>query len=121
MSLRQPTSRILRASALQPALSTAPRTRKQVRFATQDASSPDKSHPQGTSQSQPAQSGGSGSHKVKGAEPKILSENPPAEYDESVKQHNEEMDRRAEKAHEQIGNEDAEKDKVPPGYWKGGS
>ncbi|KAF2660459.1 hypothetical protein K491DRAFT_58457 [Lophiostoma macrostomum CBS 122681] len=56
---------------------------------------------------------------VKGAQPKILNENPPDEHDESVKQHNREMDNRAEKAFEQVSNEDAKKDKAPPGFWSG--
>jgi hypothetical protein len=56
---------------------------------------------------------------VKGAQPKILSENPPGEHDESVKQHNKEMDNRAEKAFEQVSNEDAKNDKAPPGFWSG--
>ncbi|KAJ4305442.1 hypothetical protein N0V90_000973 [Kalmusia sp. IMI 367209] len=63
---------------------------------------------------------GSGSGKsVKGAQPKILSDNPPAADSEDVKQHNREMDQRAEKAHEQVSNEDAKNDKVPKGFWKG--
>jgi hypothetical protein len=58
---------------------------------------------------------------VKGAQPKILNENPPKQEEESqeVKQHNAEMDQRAEKAHEQVSNEDAEKDKVPKSFWSG--
>ncbi|KAF2176634.1 hypothetical protein K469DRAFT_733660 [Zopfia rhizophila CBS 207.26] len=62
---------------------------------------------------------GASSKGVKGTQPKILNENPPREHDESVKQHNEEMDQRAEKAHERVSNEDAKKDKAPPGYWSG--
>ncbi|KAF2473166.1 uncharacterized protein BDR25DRAFT_129351 [Lindgomyces ingoldianus] len=62
-----------------------------------------------------------GSNKeVKGSQPKILNESPPGKYDEGVRQHNEEMDQRAERAHEQISNEDAQKGKVPPGFWAGG-
>lgn len=38
-----------------------------------------------------------------------------------MKQHNKEMDQRAEKAHEQVSNEDAEKDKVPKSFWAGKS
>lgn len=59
--------------------------------------------------------------EVKDAKPKILKENPPTKENESedVKQHNEEMDNRAEQAHEKVANEDAGKDKVPDGFWKG--
>jgi len=59
--------------------------------------------------------------EVKGAKPKILNENPPAAGNESqdVKEHNEDMNNRAEQAHEQVSNEEAEKDKVPSGFWKG--
>lgn len=82
------------------------------------------SQPSSESQSKDSSSGGSSSgqssgQKVKGAQPKILNENPPGEHDESVRQHNEEMDRRAEKAHMQVSNEDAQKDKVPPKFWSG--
>jgi len=60
-------------------------------------------------------------NEVKGAQPKILNANPPKGDEESqdVKEHNRDMDNRAEKAHEQVSNEDAEKDKVPSGFWKG--
>ena len=58
---------------------------------------------------------------VNGAQPKILNENPPATDSEDVKQHNREMDQRAEKAHEQVSNEEAEKDKVPKSFWSGKS
>lgn len=56
---------------------------------------------------------------VKGAQPKILNENPPDEQADSVKQHNQEMDQRAERAHEQVSNKDADKDKVPASFWSG--
>ncbi len=56
---------------------------------------------------------------VNGAQPKILNENPPATDSEEVKQHNREMDQRAEKAYEQVSNEDTEKDKVPKSFWSG--
>lgn len=73
-----------------------------------------------SSSSSTSSSGGSkDSHAVKGARPKILDENPPAEESEDVKQHNREMDNRAERADTRISNEDAEKDKVPPGFWSG--
>jgi len=60
-------------------------------------------------------------NEVKGAQPKILNENPPSAGEESqeVKEHNEDMSNRAEQAHERVSNEDAEKDKVPSGFWKG--
>jgi hypothetical protein len=62
-------------------------------------------------------------NEVKGAKPKILNENPPApgEEPQDVKEHNRDMDNRAEQAHEKVSNEDAEKDKVPSGFWKGNS
>ncbi|OJD39799.1 conserved serine-rich protein [Diplodia corticola] len=59
------------------------------------------------------------SHAVKGAEPKILNENPPSEQDPEVQQHNKEMEQRAERAETKISNEDAEKDKVPASFWSG--
>ncbi|KAL1650230.1 hypothetical protein SLS58_001041 [Diplodia intermedia] len=59
------------------------------------------------------------SHSVKGAEPKILNENPPSEQDPEVQQHNKEMEQRAERAETKISNEDAEKDKVAPSFWSG--
>lgn len=60
-------------------------------------------------------------NEVKGAKPKILNENPPSGDQESqdVKEHNEDMKNRAEQAHEQVSNEDADKDKVPASFWKG--
>ncbi|OCK78586.1 hypothetical protein K432DRAFT_383772 [Lepidopterella palustris CBS 459.81] len=70
--------------------------------------------------SSPASSGGS-KKGIKGAQPKILHANPPTGEDESesVRQHNKEMEGRAEKAHERVSNMDAEKDKVPAGFWSG--
>jgi hypothetical protein len=63
-----------------------------------------------------------GNKGSKGApQPKILSENPPLEQSEGVKQHNDEMKDRAERAYEQVSNEDAKKDKVSKGYWSGKS
>jgi hypothetical protein len=60
-----------------------------------------------------------GSKGVKGAQPKILNENPPSEEnDEGVRQHNKEMSQRAEKAFEQVSNKQAEKEKAP-GYFRG--
>lgn len=64
---------------------------------------------------------GSGGQSVKGAQPKILNEKPPSkdEQSEDVVQHNREMENRAEKAHEQISDEDAKNDKVSKDFWKG--
>lgn len=58
---------------------------------------------------------------VKGAQPKILNENPPSGENapEDVKQHNREVDQRAERANEQVSNEDTEKDKVSKKFWAG--
>ena len=52
--------------------------------------------------------------EIKGAQPKILNENPPSAEEESgdVKKHNEQMSQRAEQAHEKVSNEDAYKDKT---------
>lgn len=60
-------------------------------------------------------------NEVKGAKPKILNANPPAagEEPQDVKEHNEDMNNRAEQAHERVSNEDTEKDKVPQSFWKG--
>ena len=69
-----------------------------------------------------ASKAGSGNSKsVNGAQPKILNENTPATESEDVKQHNEEMEHRAEKAHEQVDKEGAEKDKVSKSFWAGKS
>jgi hypothetical protein len=59
----------------------------------------------------------------KGAQPKILNENPPTkdEQNDDVKQHNKDMEQRTERAHEQVSNEDAKNDKVPKSYWSGKS
>ncbi|KAK8160498.1 hypothetical protein BKA80DRAFT_310776 [Phyllosticta citrichinensis] len=56
---------------------------------------------------------------VKGAHPKILDENAPAEINEDVKQHNREMEQRHDRANTKLANDDVEKDKVPPGFWSG--
>jgi len=58
---------------------------------------------------------------TKGLSPKILSESPPRAEDEpeDVKEHNRDMENRAERPHEQISNDDAEKDKVSSKYWSG--
>ncbi|KZM22913.1 uncharacterized protein EKO05_0004906 [Ascochyta rabiei] len=102
----------------------------------QSSSSPNEdsgSSPKGSSSSQSAskpseqsqsndgasKTGGGDGKSVNGAQPKILNANPPATDSEEVKQHNKEMDQRAEKAHEQVSNEEAEKDKVPKRFWAG--
>ncbi|KAH7400591.1 hypothetical protein DE146DRAFT_467237 [Phaeosphaeria sp. MPI-PUGE-AT-0046c] len=90
----------------------------------QSSSSPnsDQSSSQGSTSSGQSQSGNSGNKSGnKGAQPKILNESPPTEGEQSkdVKQHNEEMEHRAEKAHEQASNEDAKNDKVPKKFWAG--
>jgi len=57
---------------------------------------------------------------TQGAQPKILNDKPPAkDASEDVKKHNEEMDNRAEKAHEQVDNGDAKKDEVDKDFWSG--
>jgi hypothetical protein len=58
---------------------------------------------------------------TEGLSPKILNESPPSKENEpeEVKKHNEELENRSERAHEKVNNEDAEKDKVGPGFWKG--
>lgn len=59
------------------------------------------------------------SGKTQGAQPKILSTSPPPaeDADEDVRKHNEEMDNRAEKAHEKVSDEQVDKDKVGKGFW----
>ncbi|KAF2457872.1 hypothetical protein BDY21DRAFT_285259 [Lineolata rhizophorae] len=54
-------------------------------------------------------------------QPKILHDDPPAgeEQPEDVKRHNEELERMPERAKMRVDNEDAEKDKVPAGFWSG--
>ncbi|KAF2872003.1 hypothetical protein BDV95DRAFT_493130 [Massariosphaeria phaeospora] len=63
--------------------------------------------------------GGKSGNSKKGAQPKILSDNPPDENHESVRQHNEEFAKRPDRANAQVSNKDAEKDKAPAGYWGG--
>jgi hypothetical protein len=60
---------------------------------------------------------------TEGLEPKILNESPPTGEEEpaDVKHHNEEFKQRAERAHESVSNEDAERDKVSPKFWSGES
>ncbi|KAM0721207.1 hypothetical protein Q7P37_003494 [Cladosporium fusiforme] len=58
---------------------------------------------------------------VDGAEPKILNANPPSgeNVPKDVREHNEQMEQRAEKASNKVSNEEAEKDKVSKDFWKG--
>ena len=65
--------------------------------------------------------GSEGKYGKDGPQPKILNENPPQKGEESegVRRHNEEMDHRADKAHEGVSNHDAEKDKVSGKFWSG--
>jgi len=65
--------------------------------------------------------GSNSANEVKGAQPKILNENPPSKdkAPKDVKDHNREFEQRAERAHEQVSNEDAAKDKVPKDFWAG--
>lgn len=57
----------------------------------------------------------------KDPEPKILNRSPPKDEDapKDVKQHNEEMLKRADRPNEKVKDEDVEKDKVPRGFWSG--
>jgi len=55
----------------------------------------------------------------KGPQPKILNENPPPENDQAVKQHNEEMENRYERAAMGATNEEAKGDKVSKDFWSG--
>ncbi|KAK4495655.1 hypothetical protein PRZ48_012923 [Zasmidium cellare] len=80
----------------------------------------------GQQEQQPQQSSGgdkskSNSNSTSNAQPKILSDNPPAQGEESeeVAKHNREVSQRADRAEEKVNNEDAEKDKVPKGFWYG--
>ncbi|KAJ4322809.1 hypothetical protein N0V94_002190 [Neodidymelliopsis sp. IMI 364377] len=81
------------------------------------SSSTSKSAEQSQSNDGASKTGGGGGKSS--PQPKILNENPPAADSEDVKQHNQEMDQRAEKAHEQVSNEDTEKDKVSKSFWAG--
>jgi hypothetical protein len=58
----------------------------------------------------------------KGPQPKILNENPPSEHSQGVKEHNEEMENRYERAQMGVSNKDAKNDKgekVGKGFWSG--
>jgi hypothetical protein len=58
---------------------------------------------------------------AEGLSPKLYSDSPPSKDKESeeVKKHNEELEQRAERAHEGVSNEDTQKDKVGKDFWKG--
>lgn len=62
-----------------------------------------------------------GTQKTNNAEPKILSDNPPTgdNAPKEVREHNEQMDQRAERASNKVSNEEAQKDKVSKDFWKG--
>jgi len=85
------------------------------------SSSSSKPSEQSQSNDGASKTGGGNGKSVNGAQPKILNANPPATESEEVKEHNKEMDQRAEKAHKQVSNEEAEKDKVPKSFWAGKS
>ena len=55
------------------------------------------------------------------AQPKLYSENPPKDEEASqdVKEHNEQMSKRADKPSEKVKDEDVENDKVNKGFWSG--
>jgi hypothetical protein len=163
--LTKPAS-MLRSAALRPALSSIPRARPQVRFATQgygsgagnpagekpekqgknpsehlehpgpappkvaqgqSSSSPNnddsssKSSSQKSSKSDNSASKSDGGKSTKGAQPKILDEQPPSKEDQShdVKKHNKDMKNRTEKSHEQASADDAKDEKVSKKYWAG--
>lgn len=72
--------------------------------------------------SQQSSGGGNGGDKTKGAQPKILDTSPPdaSEQSQDVKQHNKEMENRAEKAPEKTDDPNASDDqKVDKGFWAG--
>ena len=77
------------------------------------SSSQSKSSGSSSDKASKSEGSSSGNKGTKGAQPKILNVNPPSgeEQDADVRQHNEEMDSRAEKAHSQVENKDAYKDK----------
>lgn len=93
---------------------------------------PTKGSSDGTNQSDATQSGGekkndasssgnsSGKKSSSGAQPKILSESPPSEGEQSeeVKEHNRDMDNRAEQSDTKIDkDEDPSKDNVSKDFW----
>jgi hypothetical protein len=150
----------LRSAALRPALSSIPRARAQVRFATQgygsgdgnpagekpaeqgknrsehlehpgppppkvakgqSSSSPNNDDSKSSNKSDSSASKSDSSKATKGAQPKILDEKPPSKENESedVRKHNEAMENRTEKTHEQASSEDTKDEKVEKDYWAG--
>jgi hypothetical protein len=150
----------LRSAALRPALSSIPRARPQVRFATQDygsgdgnpagekpaqqgknrsehlehpgppppkvaegqsSSSPNNDDSKSSSKSDSSASKSDGSKSTKGAQPKIVAAKPPSKENESedVRKHNEAMENRTEKMHQQASSEDTKDEKVDKEYWAG--
>lgn len=83
------------------------------------SSSSSKPSEQSQSNDGASKTGGGNGKSVNGAQPKILNANPPAAESKEVKQHNKELDQRAEKAYEQVSDEEAEKDKVSKSFWAG--
>lgn len=61
--------------------------------------------------------GGQAGPTKSGAQPKILNEGLPTELSDEVKQHNEEMTHRHDRAGAQVG--DSKDDKVSKGFWSG--
>lgn len=80
-----------------------------------------KQQPSADKQQSTSQQNQSDSKSSSKPQPKILSENPPAEGEQSeeVAQHNKEVSQRADRADSKVKNEDTEKDKVPKDFWKG--
>lgn len=80
-----------------------------------------KASKQQSGRSSSAQQSGGSTKGTQGAQPKILQDERPADSDvpEDVRRHNEEMDRRAEKAHEKASDATVEKDKVGKQFWAG--
>lgn len=64
---------------------------------------------------------GASDKNIEDAQPKILNRNPPAgeEQPKDVKEHNQNIDQRAEKPAGQAKEEDAKNDKVSKGFWGG--
>ena len=61
-----------------------------------------------------------GTQKAGGPQPKISNPNPPSEGESAeVREHNKQMDQRAEKASNKVSSEEQEKDQVSKDFWKG--
>lgn len=74
-----------------------------------------------TSNSGNASKHSQGAQNTNGPQPKISNPNPPSESSESheIREHNKQMDQRAETASNKVSSEETEKDKVSKGFWKG--